>query len=59
MVDIDLIIKELRDNGHTVEDVHIVPPNAGEYALTVDGEALNLDQARHVIELDQAKQAKQ
>ena len=55
MVDIDLIIKELRDNGHTVEDVHVVPPNAGEYALTIDGNALNLDEARQVLERDMEK----
>ena len=55
MVDIDLIVQTLRDHGHTVEDVHVVPPNAGEYAMTVDGNAVNLEGARHILELDEAK----
>ena len=55
MVDIDLIVRELRENGHTVEDVHQVPPNAGEYILVIDGEEYNLDQARIVLERDAKK----
>ena len=55
MVDIDLIVKELRENGHTVEDVHQVPPNAGEYVLIIDGEEFNLDQARGILEQDSEK----
>ena len=55
MVDIDLLVQELRENGHTVEDVHEVPPNAGEYILVIDGEECNLDQARGVLEKDQRK----
>lgn len=55
MVDIELIVKELRENGHTVEDVHQVPPNAGEFVLVIDGEEFNLDQARSVLEKDLEK----
>jgi hypothetical protein len=55
MVDIDLLVQELRENGHTVEDVHEVPPNAGEYILVIDGEECNLDQARRVLEKDLPK----
>ena len=55
MEDIDLLVQTLRDHGHTVEDVHHVPPNAGEYAMTVDGNAVNLEGARHILELDEAK----
>ncbi len=55
MVDIDLIVKQLRENGHTVEDVHVVPPDAGEYAFTVDGEAVNLEGARLILERDAAR----
>ena len=51
-VDIDLLVKQLRDRGHTVEGVHQVPPNAGEWELIVDGNFLNLEEARHVLELD-------
>ncbi|MDW5265875.1 MULTISPECIES: hypothetical protein [Acidobacteriaceae] len=52
MVDIDLIVNTLRAHGHKVEDVHHVPPNAGEYEMIIDGEVVNLEGARHVLELD-------
>jgi hypothetical protein len=55
MVDIDLIVNTLRANGHKVEDVHPVPPNAGEYEMIIDGEVVNLEGARHVLELDDPK----
>ena len=55
MVDIELLVQELRENGHTVGDVHQVPPNAGEYILVIDGEECNLDQARGVLEKDLEK----
>jgi hypothetical protein len=55
MVDIDLIVQTLRDHGHMVEDVHHVSPDAGEYALTVDGNAVNLEGARQILESDEAK----
>jgi hypothetical protein len=54
-VDIDLIVGELRACGHTVEDVHRVAPDAGNYEMIIDGTVVNLDGARHVIELNQAK----
>jgi hypothetical protein len=50
--DIDLLVKELRAQGHTIEDVHRVADNAGEYEFVIDGEHVNLDQARRVLELD-------
>ena len=55
MVDIELLVKALRKRGHTVQDVHHVPSNAGEYELVIDGNALNLDEARHILELDAKK----
>ena len=55
MVDIDLLTEQLRRHGHTVEAVHTVPDNAGRYELTVDGEVLNLEEARAVLEVDEAK----
>ena len=55
MVDIDLLVKQLRRHGHTVEGVHQVPPNAGEWEFIIDGNFLNLDEARRVLELDEAK----
>ena len=55
MVDIELLIKALRKRGHTVQDVHHVPENAGEYGLIVDGNGLNLEGARRLLELDEQK----
>jgi hypothetical protein len=55
MVDIDLLVAALRDRGHTVENVIRVPENAGEYEMTVDGNFLNLEQARAFLEADEAK----
>lgn len=55
MVDIDLLIKELQAKGHTVQYVHHVPDNAGEYELTIDGDYVNLEQARRVLEMDNLK----
>lgn len=51
-VDIDLLVKQLRDRGHTVEGVHEVPSNAGDWELIIDGNFLNLEEARRVLELD-------
>ncbi len=55
MVDIELLIQQLRKRGHTVEGVHHVPDNAGEYEFTIDGNVLNLEEARRVLELDEPK----
>jgi hypothetical protein len=55
MVDIDLLVQALRRYGHTVERVFSVPDNAGEYELTIDGEVFNLEEARLLLEEDQAK----
>ncbi|MDE1178506.1 MAG: hypothetical protein PW789_18185 [Edaphobacter sp.] len=53
MVDIELISKALRDNGHTVEHVHHIPENAGEYEFTVDGNLLTLEQVRALLESEE------
>ena len=55
MEDIDLLIQALRRYGHTVESAISVPDNAGGYELFIDGKALNLDEARQLLEEDQAK----
>jgi hypothetical protein len=55
MVDIDLIVQTLRQHGHRVENIVSVPDNAGEYELTIDGTILNLEEARQVLEEDEAK----
>jgi len=55
MVDIDLIVHELRRYGHTVEDVHPVSHDAGDYEMIIDGVEVNIEGARSVLESDQAK----
>lgn len=55
MVDIDLLVKILRNNGHQVTDVVPVPENAGDFELNVDGELLTLQEARDLLEQDAAK----
>jgi hypothetical protein len=50
MIDTDLIVKLLRDHGHTVESVFHVPENAGEYEFSVDGILLTLAEARQLLE---------
>jgi predicted Rdx family selenoprotein len=49
-VDIDLLVKVLRQHGHTVEEVISVPENAGVFELKIDGEMLNLEEARDLLE---------
>jgi hypothetical protein len=50
MVDTDLIVKVLRDRGHSVESVVPVPENAGEYEFSVDGNLLSLAETRELLE---------
>jgi hypothetical protein len=55
MIDIDLIVQTLRQHGHRVDTVISVPDNAGEYELIIDGNTLNLEEARQLLEQDEAK----
>jgi hypothetical protein len=55
MVDIDLIVQTLRNHGHRVETVIRVPDNAGEYEFIVDGNTLNLEETRSLLEQDEPK----
>jgi predicted Rdx family selenoprotein len=50
MIDTDLIVKLLREHGHTVESVFHVPENAGEYEFSVDGNLLTLAETRELLE---------
>jgi hypothetical protein len=54
MVDIDLVVHELKKYGHTVESVIPVPENAGDWELRVDGNLIPLEEARHILEADEA-----
>jgi hypothetical protein len=55
MVDIDLLVQTLRQQGHTVGHVISVPENAGVYEITIDGNVLNLEEARQLLAEDEAK----
>ncbi len=55
MIDIDLIVQTLRQHGHRVDSVISVPDNAGVYELIIDGNTLTLDEARALLEQDEAK----
>jgi hypothetical protein len=55
MVDIDLIVQTLRQRGHTVGNVIPVPENAGAYEFQIDGNTLTLEEARELLEEDEAK----
>ena len=55
MIDIDLIVQTLRQHGHRVDSVFSVPDNAGAYEFVIDGNTLNLEEARELLEQDSAK----
>ena len=55
MVDIDLLVQALRQRGHNVGGVFSVPDNAGAYEFTIDGNLLNLEEARQLLEQDESK----
>jgi len=55
MIDIDLIVQTLRQHGHHVDGVFSVPDNAGEYEFLIDGNTLTLEEARQLLEKDEAK----
>jgi len=55
MIDIDLVVQVLRKRGHRVESVISVPENAGDYELSVDGNIIPLEEARRLIEKDDAR----
>lgn len=56
MIDTDLIVKVLRDHGHSVESVAHVPENAGEYEFSVDGVLLTLAETRELLEREDNQQ---
>ncbi len=53
MLDKDLLIGALREQGHEVGPVFPVPENAGEYEFTVDGDVLTLEQVRALLTAEQ------
>jgi hypothetical protein len=55
MVDTDLLVAVLRQHGHTVGHVIPVPSNAGNYEFEVDGTLLSLEEARLLVESDEAR----
>ncbi len=59
MLDTDLLVIALRNQGHAVEHVHKVPDNAGEYEFTIDGNLYTLEQARDLLAMDEPKAEQQ
>ncbi len=55
MVDINLLVAELRSKGHAVGHVEVLAPNAGDYQIMVDGKNINLEEARALLEADTAE----
>lgn len=55
MVDTGLITQQLRAKGHTVEHVEVVSENAGDYTFIVDGQTLDLDSVRALLEDETAQ----
>ncbi len=55
MIDIELLLKGLRQHGHTTGHWRTLADNAGEYEMQVDGELMTLEEARAQLELDQAR----
>jgi uncharacterized protein YxjI len=51
-IDVDLIRKQLLENGHEVGNAIPVPDNAGEYEFEVDGSLLSLAETRSLLEED-------
>lgn len=51
-IDTGLIVQTLRGRGHVVGRVIPVPDNAGEFEFEVDGNILNLAEARALLEQD-------
>ncbi len=50
MVDTGLITQQLRAKGYKVEHVEAVSTNSGDWIFTVNGEPLNLDAVRALLE---------
>ena len=55
MVDTALITQQLRAKGYTVQHVEAVSENSGDWIFIVDGESLNLEAARALLEADTAE----
>ena len=53
MIDVDLIVEQLRARGHAVGHVNPVPSNAGDYEFEVDGALLSLSETRSLLDADQ------
>ena len=57
MIDVDLLVEQLRARGHAVTHVNKVPENAGEYEFEVDGAMLSLSETRALLAADQTANA--
>ncbi len=55
MLDIDLLVQQLRSQGHQIDSVIRVPENAGDFEFLIDGRLLTLSDVRGELEQDQAR----
>jgi hypothetical protein len=56
MIDIELLVQQLRMHGHKVDSVIRVPENAGDFEFMIDGKLLTLSDVRGELEQDQSRQ---
>lgn len=56
MIDINLLVQQLRSQGHRIDSVIRVPENAGDFEFLIDGHLLTLSDVRGQLEQDQAHQ---
>ena len=57
MLDIDLLVQQLRSQGHRIESVIRVPEDAGDFEFMIDGHLLTLSDVRGQLEQDQARRS--
>lgn len=53
MLDLDLLLSQLRKYGHTITHTGGTPSNAGSYEFVVDGKVLNLEETRALLAADE------
>ncbi len=54
MVDIELILQQLRAFGHQVKHTFATPTNGGDHEFLVDGAVLTLEEVRTLLADDEA-----
>ena len=57
MLDIELLVTQLRSQGHQVESIVPLAENAGEFQFMIDGHLLTLADVRGQLEQEQVRRA--